>query len=93
MDRSIYFDQPDKEVKAIEAMTLSNGELFISDLGDDRSIAVDGTPGVLGRYAVIKNVPEKGQYQVMEVGSDLQRLLEKYGLQKSSVGRIERIWK
>lgn len=48
---------------------------------------MDGQPAELGRYAVIKNSSD-GRFGVMEVGSDLEHLLEKYGLEKDSIGRI-----
>lgn len=72
----------------IEAMTLTDGELFISDLGEEKSALLDGKPGRLGRYAVIKNFAAGNQLRVLEVGSNLEYLLAKYGITQNEVGRI-----
>lgn len=73
-------------------MTLAEGELFISDLGENKEISVDGQPARLVRYAAIKS-SSNGQFRVVEVSSDLQHLLEKYGLEKQSIGRVTHRWK
>lgn len=69
-------------------MVLEDGELFISDLGRNKDMTIDGKPATLGRYAVIKNIQSDGTLHVVEVGADLEFLLKKYGIEKSKVGRI-----
>ena len=60
---------------------------FISDLG--RTVTATGAPGSpSGRYAVWRNAVDKGQLQLVEVGTDLGRLREKYRVPEARVGRV-----
>lgn len=77
-----------EEVRKIETLTLQEGERFLSDLGMERSAIVNGRPQNVGRYAVIENRPSAGQFRVLEVGTDEDYLMRKYGISQSHVGRI-----
>lgn len=70
----------------MENITLYEDECFISDLGKTANVKMDNETVKLGRYAVIKN--HKGQMQVLEVGNDLDFLMEKFGVAKDNLGVV-----
>jgi hypothetical protein len=63
----------------------SPGEHFISDLGPDTGVTVDGAP--LGRYAVWRCAPDGG-FQLIQVGADVSQLMAQYGLGPDRVGKV-----
>lgn len=73
-------------------LELSEGELFISDLGEKQDVILGESPFKLGRYAVMKNAKSIGQLQVLEISSELEYLFSKYHLKKENVGRIKTKW-
>ena len=60
--------------------SLTSNKLFLTDLGQDQSVEVEGQQVVLGRYAVWAPIPNSDRLQVVEVGSDLEALAAKYDL-------------
>ena len=70
----------------MEELTLQENECFISDLGEGKRVQVGGETLVMGRYAVMKR--HEGQLQVLEVGSDLEHLMEKYHIGQENVGVV-----
>ena len=72
----------------IETLTLKEGELFLSDLGQDSMVQINGQMKKMGRYAVIRNCASSGQLRLLEVSADRDYLLRKYGIQEWESGRI-----
>lgn len=72
----------------IETLTLKEGELFLSDLGQDSMVQINGQMKKMGRYAVIRNCASSGQLRLLEVSADRDYLLRKYGIQEWEIGRI-----
>lgn len=70
----------------MEGMTLREDECFISDLGGSTDVETENGAVTLGRYAVIKKHME--QLQVLEVGSDLEYLMKKYGVAPDYLGVV-----
>lgn len=68
---------------------LKDGEVFISDIGNKCDTIGKQKSEYTFRYAVIKNRKQLGQFQIIEVGNDLQKLLNKYGLCPNNVGRVK----
>lgn len=60
--------------------SLTSNKLFLTDLGQDQSVEIEGRQVVLGRYAVWAPIPNSDRHQVVEVGSDLAALAAKYDL-------------
>lgn len=71
-----------------DMMQLQEDECFISDLGENKEIQIEDENVVMGRYAVIKN--HEGQLQMLEVGSNLERLMEKYHVAPGRIGMVVR---
>ncbi len=75
-------------MRILKKESLEEGELFISDLGEERYANLREKVANLKRYAVIRNNAVMGQLQLLEVGDDLEYLLTKYSLERGNVGRI-----
>lgn len=68
--------------------SMNEGVCFITDLGSERTKEVDGSPTVIGRYAVWS--PTNGKsHQIVEVGSDCVQLRSKYHIPDSKVYRLQ----
>lgn len=61
---------------------------FISDLGKSHEAEIGGMKTEVGRYAVWVPVPGSGRHQVVEIGDDLNRLLEKYSISADMVLKL-----
>ncbi len=70
----------------MDEMTIREDECFISDLGSSTNVETDEGTVTLGRYAVIRN--HEGKMQVLEVGSDLTYLMEKFGVASENLGVV-----
>ncbi len=70
----------------MDEMTIREDECFISDLGSSTDVKTDEGTITLGRYAVIKN--HRGKMQVLEVGSNLEYLMEKFGVAADHLGAV-----
>lgn len=58
---------------------------FITDLGSDHVIRVNDAEQTLGRYAVWMPLPDQTKHQVVEVGTQVEDLMEKYSIPKECV--------
>lgn len=72
----------------MEEPLFSQGECFISDLGGNRLFTAGGSPLFMGRYAVWRADPDAQQFQMLEVGWNLNELLQKYGVSPQNVGKV-----
>lgn len=70
----------------MEDMTLREDECFISDLGSTTDVETENGTVTLGRYAVIKKHMDK--LQVLEVGSDLEHLMQKFDIASDYLGVV-----
>ena len=70
--------------------TLFEGKLFITDIGENARVFLNGQSKELGRYAVFS--PNKAQpgHQVIEVGSDLEMLMKKYNISADCICVVEK---
>ena len=66
---------------------LTANQVFISDLGENQTAEIDGEKKEIGRYAVWAPVP-KGNHNVVEVGSDVSVLMNKYGVPQDRVLKL-----
>lgn len=58
---------------------------FISDLGENQKVLVGGIETGMGRYAVWSPTKEQERHSVVEVGSDLLLLRQKYNIPEERV--------
>lgn len=64
----------------------ANGQCFISDLGQDQTVENAGKePVLLGRYAAWAPTKGGGNYQIIDVSSSLDELMDKYGIPQDRV--------
>lgn len=63
-------------------------KVFMTDLGEDRTVEVEGKQMTLGRYAVWAPIPRAGRHQVVEVGSDSDQLARKYNIPEELCLRV-----
>ncbi|MFR0913097.1 MAG: hypothetical protein ACLSF6_10345 [Evtepia gabavorous] len=64
---------------------MMGGKTFITDLGEERHAEINGVDTVVGRYAVWSPIRNASRHQIVEVGCDLQALVEKYQIPDSRV--------
>jgi len=64
---------------------LTKDKVFISDLGESQQVEINGEPTMLGRYAVWAPVPQSSRHQVVEVGDDIDALMQKYHVSEELV--------
>ena len=64
---------------------MMGGKTFITDLGEERHAEINGVDTVVGRYAVCSPIRNASRHQIVEVGCDLQALVEKYQIPDSRV--------
>lgn len=64
---------------------LMEGHAFITDLGRPQEVEVEGKRNILGRYAVWSPLQSGTGHTVVEVGSDLGELMNRYGISDSRV--------
>lgn len=64
---------------------LKDGEYFISSL--DGEIRM-GEGLTVGQYAVWRNALSSGQFQLIEVGTNLKALTEKYKISSDRIGKV-----
>ncbi len=57
---------------------LMEGKTFITDLGADREAELEEGPTLLGRYAVWSPLQGGRGHAIVEVGRDLEALMERY---------------
>lgn len=57
---------------------LMQGQVLITDLGEEHDCEVEGKPHTLGRYAVWSPLHGSESHSIIEIGSDLDTLREKY---------------
>lgn len=57
---------------------LMGGRTFITDLGVERHVELDGVDTTVGRYAVWAPIRGCDRHQVIEVGQTLEVLMDKY---------------
>ena len=62
--------------------------VFLTDLGEDKSVDINGKTVTLGRYAVWAPIPKANRHQVVEVGSDQKALAEKYSIPEELCLRV-----
>ena len=66
---------------------LTANRVFISDLGENQRAEIGGMKTEIGRFAVWAPVP-KGNHNVVEVGTDVAVLMEKYAVPQERVLRL-----
>lgn len=71
-----------------DMVQLQEDECFISDLGENKEVQIENQKVIMGRYAVIKK--HEGQLQILEVGSNLERLMKKYHISAGRLGMVVR---
>jgi len=65
--------------------TMMDGQVFITDLGENQLSVVNEQETVLGRYAVWSPVKGQKGHQIVEVSEALDYLLEKYHIPQDKV--------
>ena len=69
---------------------LFEGKLFITDIGENASILLNGQSKELGRYAVFSPNKDQPGHQAIEVGSDLEMLIKKYNISADCICVVEK---
>lgn len=69
--------------------TLFEGKLFITDIGKNTTVFVNGQSTELGRYAVFSPNKDQPGHQAIEVGSDLEMLMQKYNISADCICVLE----
>lgn len=64
---------------------LFSGKLFISDLGETQTVTTDEAKMVVGQYAVWAPISGTRRHQIVEVGENLEELMNKYEISMESV--------
>ncbi len=64
---------------------LMAGKTFITDVGVERRAEVGGAETLVGRYAVWSPIRGCDRHQIIEVGSDLKQLSEKYHIPQERI--------
>lgn len=64
---------------------LFSGKLFISDLGETQTVTTDEQEMVVGQYAVWAPISGTQRHQIVEVGENLEDLMNKYKISMESV--------
>lgn len=67
---------------------LMSGKTFITDLGVTKTSVINGEEVNIGQYAVWSPVTNSTGHQVIEVGSDLEVLMQKYTIPEDRVCRL-----
>lgn len=67
---------------------LMQDHFFITDLGTEKDTFVDGAQVTVGRYAVWSPSKHQHQHIIVEVGSDLDSLKNKYAVSDERICRI-----
>ena len=67
---------------------LMKGKAFITDLGVSKTSTINGEEVDVGRYAVWSPVTNSEGHQVVEVGADLEELMNKYKIPEERVCRL-----
>lgn len=67
---------------------IMEGKLFITDLGADREVQLEGKDITLGRYAVWAPIQNCDRHQIVEVGRDLAALQQKYQVPDERVCKL-----
>ena len=67
---------------------IMKNEVFITDLGENKTSVINGKEVVVGRYAVWSPVSNGEGHQVIEVGEDLEFLMEKYNISQDKVCKL-----
>ena len=66
------------------------GKLFLSDLGEEKDFTGENGEKIkLGRYAVWAPISNTERHQIVEVGSNLDLLKQKYNLEEEYVLSIK----
>ncbi len=68
---------------------LMNGNVFITDLGGEHTAVVEGVEQTLGRYAVWSPVQGGDHHAIVEVGSDLSDLMQRYHVPRELVCTLQ----
>ncbi len=64
---------------------LFSGKLFISDLGEPQTVTTDEQEIIVGQYAVWAPIKGTERHQIVEVGENLEDLMNKYKITMESV--------
>ena len=64
-----------------------SGKGFITDLGKNLKTTINGEEVIIGRFAVWIPAENGTRHQVVEVGSDVDLLMEKYSVSSEDVCR------
>ncbi len=64
---------------------LMAGKTFITDLGAEHHAEIEGEDTIVGRYAVWSPIRGCDRHQVVEVGSDLTKLAQKYHIPRERI--------
>lgn len=64
---------------------LTQGKVFISDISTENTTTINGNKVIIGRYAVWSPLKDKPGHMIIEVGSDLAQLQQKYNISDSLV--------
>ncbi|MDE7293290.1 MAG: hypothetical protein K2N72_02575 [Oscillospiraceae bacterium] len=67
---------------------LMQDKFFITDLGEERTEEIGGEQVTVGRYAVWSPAKNAKQHTIVEVGSDLGTLKEKYSVPDERICRL-----
>lgn len=69
---------------------LMQDEYFITDLGAEQNALIGGKMVTIGRYAVWSPAKDARQHVIVEVGSDVDALREKYSVSGERVCRLSK---
>lgn len=67
---------------------LMEGKLFITDLGADREVQLEGKGVTLGRYAVWAPIRNCDRHQIVEVSGSLSHLQQAYRVPDERVCKL-----
>lgn len=67
---------------------LMQNKFFITDLGEERTEEINGEQVTVGRYAVWSPAKNAKQHIIVEVGSDLRTLKEKYSVSDERICKL-----
>lgn len=64
---------------------INKSKCFITDLGAEQTREVDGKTVIVGRYAVWSPIANAENHRIVEVGSDREKLKQKYNIKDSMI--------